>query len=121
MQENGKKRSYPGPRRGGLRFRQGPHNSGTYTNLYEQRPPIDSTVQVAFFEELNPLQQLLHTNEPAVDKSRVHCKRSSKTQMTVESDFKIGREMEQKKRVGIRCTPVEFAKRGSGGIGLGTL
>ncbi|GFY56293.1 hypothetical protein TNIN_383671 [Trichonephila inaurata madagascariensis] len=32
------KRSYPGFRRGGLRFRQGPHNSETYTNLHEQRP-----------------------------------------------------------------------------------
>ncbi|GFR16283.1 hypothetical protein TNCT_515111 [Trichonephila clavata] len=51
---------------------------------------------IRFFEELNPLQQLLHSNEPAIEKSRVHCKRSSTTQMTRESDFKIGREMEKK-------------------------
>ncbi|GFU43722.1 hypothetical protein TNCV_651421 [Trichonephila clavipes] len=41
------KRSYPGSQRDEPRFRQGPRNSGNYTNFHEQRPPIASTVGVA--------------------------------------------------------------------------
>ncbi|GFY73718.1 hypothetical protein TNIN_233081 [Trichonephila inaurata madagascariensis] len=38
--------SNPSPRRGKPRFRQGSRNSETYTNLHEQRPPVNSMVRV---------------------------------------------------------------------------
>ncbi|GFT34971.1 hypothetical protein TNCV_786831 [Trichonephila clavipes] len=74
-----RKRIYLDPQRGVPLFRQRLHNSGTYTYLHEQRPPVDSFGRVASTVTYNKFkksiceqqQNVVYTNQLGAEAVRI--------------------------------------------------